>query len=490
MLRKTYFILAAALIAGTWTTAQSEAAPTITTKHGEVAGSVVDGVESWKGIPFAAPPVNELRWRAPQPVAPWTGIRDATAFASDCTQLPFGPQAFNMRTTPSEDCLYLNVWRPAAKQGPLPVLVWIYGGGWVIGGTSAPIYEGANLAKKDMVVVSLNYRIGRFGFFAHPKLTEEDPDNGKFFNYGTLDQIAALQWIRENIEAFGGDVENITVMGESAGGVSIHALLTSPLNDGLFHKAIIMSGANGDDLGTGTLRDAEGLGVNFAARKGISPSDPDALSKLRALSAEEVLDGLTFMTPPTDPLTFNGGGPVEDGSIVAKFGEAYKAGEFKKIPLMVGATADDLGGRTGFMVAGARQFSLRQAKQGVPVFQYRFSYIPPASPEKTAVHAMDIPFFLRTVSSLYRDAATEADHALAESVTGYVKQFAYMEADTQSIGNWTKFTKASDPIMIFSEDGSPRLLPDPWTSEIDQADPPHYPGLQAGGAGPLPHPVE
>ena len=389
-----------------------------------------------------------------------------------------------MRTETSEDCLYLNIWRPEGVDGDLPVLVWIYGGGWVIGGTSAPVYEGANLAKKGMVVVSLNYRLGHFGFFAHPRLSEENADNGKFFNYGTLDQIAALKWINENISAFGGDPDNITVMGESAGGVSIHALVTSPMNEGLFQKGIIMSGADGGDLGTGTLDDAEDLGINLANRMGISPEDPQALAKLRAIPANKLIDGLTFLTPPKNPLTFNGGGPIEDGKIVAEFGEAYSTGKYQKIPLMIGATADDLGGRTGFMVAGARRISKQLASQNVPVFQYRFSYVPPASPDETAVHAIDIPFFMQTLETRYGDAVTEADFELASVIADYVTQFSNMDPANPSLGDWSRYLNEVDEIMHFTVEGEAEIVKDPWADEIDAAPAPKYPGLAAGGGKP------
>lgn len=483
-LKKLLAALAATFLANACISTAPVNQPAVTVSTGDLSGAAEDGVESWKGIPFAKPPVGDLRWRAPQPAQPWGGVRDASTFASDCTQLPFGSEAFNMRTETSEDCLYLNIWRPEGDEKDLPVLVWIYGGGWVIGGTSAPVYEGANLAKKGLVVVSLNYRLGHFGFFAHPRLTEENADNGQFFNYGTLDQIAALEWINENISRFGGDSNNITVMGESAGGVSIHALITSPMNDGLFHKAIIMSGADGGDLGTGTLDDAEDLGVNLALRMGVSPDDPRALEKLRATPATELIDGLTFLTPPRTPLTFNGGGPIEDGKIVAEFGESYSSGKYQKIPLMIGATADDLGGRTGFMVAGARRISQQLASQNVPVFQYRFSYVPPASPDETAVHAIDIPFFMQTLETRYGDAVTATDFELASNIADYVAKFAEMDPTAPSLGDWSQYSNHTDEIMHFSVEGTAKMIKDPWADEIDASPAPKYPGLAAGGGKP------
>ena len=440
---------------------QVSASLVVATTEGKVRGVEEGALWSWKGIPFAAPPLGALRWRAPQAPQPWQGVRHADHFASDCLQMPYGPRAFNMRSTPSEDCLYLNIWKPSAHEGPLPVVVWIYGGGWVIGGTSAPIYSGEGLAKAGVMVVSLNYRIGHFGFFAHPALTQANEDDGLLFNYGILDQLAALRWLKKNLAAFGGDPDNITVMGESAGGVSIHTLLTSPLNEGLFHKAVIMSGANADDLGTGNIEDAERLGLNLAARLNISPEDPSALARLRALPAEQVMDELTFRNPPRVPLTFNGGGPVEDGRIVTELGKAYEAGTFKRMPIMLGATSEDLGGRTGFMVGGARRAAQTFASHGVPIFQYRFSYVPSASLEAIAGHAVDIPFFLQTLPSLYGDRISNTDLRVAQSVKTFLLRFATMDPRTPVLEGWPSFGEEDELLMDFTREGQAILKADP-----------------------------
>ena len=214
----------------------------VRTTSGVVAGAVANGVVSWKGIPYAAPPVGDLRWRAPQPVAPWTGVRAATEYAHDCMQLPFPSDAAPLGTPPAEDCLYVNVWAPEKPaSAKLPVMFWIHGGGFVNGGSSPSVYDGSAFARRGVVFVSLNHRLGRFGFFAHPALTKESP-NDPLGNYGYLDQIAALRWVRDNIAAFGGDPGNVTIFGESAGGGSVNTLLVSPLARGLFHKAIVQSG--------------------------------------------------------------------------------------------------------------------------------------------------------------------------------------------------------------------------------------------------------
>ena len=202
---------------------------TVNTESGLVTGATADGVISYKGIPYAAPPVGELRWRAPQPPAKWSAPLAATAYGHDCMQLPFPSDAAPLGTPPAEDCLVLNVWAPekhSAKK--LPVMFWIYGGGWVNGGSSPAVYDGSQFAKGGVVLVSFNYRLGRLGFFAHPALTKEHPDEA-LGNYGYMDQIAALKWVQRNIAAFGGDPGNVTIFGESAGGFSVHMLMTTKL---------------------------------------------------------------------------------------------------------------------------------------------------------------------------------------------------------------------------------------------------------------------
>ena len=275
-------------------------------ESGELQGVVDDGVVSYKGVPFAAPPVGDLRWRPPQPAAPWKGVRQAAEFGADCMQGRFGPPpapGAPAARVPSEDCLFLNVWRPAsaAPAAKLPVMVWIYGGGFMGGSGSSPNTSGTQFAKQGVILVAANYRVGRFGFFAFPALSRERPDETKG-NYAYMDQIAALQWVKRNIAAFGGDPNNVTIFGFSAGGVSVHSLMASPMARGLFHKAIVESGGSRDSVLTARpMRvdgvdpnypvSAETIGINFARSMGIEGTDQAALAKLRALSAEEVLRG-------------------------------------------------------------------------------------------------------------------------------------------------------------------------------------------------------
>jgi para-nitrobenzyl esterase len=261
------------------------AAPTVSVAQGTLVGAEEGAVASFKGIPYAAPPVGDLRWRAPQPVAGWTGPRDATQYGHDCAQAPFPPDAAPIRTQPAEDCLYLNVWKPAgaAANARLPVMVWIHGGGFVNGGTSPAVYSGAAFARDGVVLVSLNYRLGRFGFFAHPALKAE----GLGGNFGFLDQIAALKWVQANVAAFGGDPANVTVFGESAGGMSMHMLLQSPLARGLFARAIIVRrrarwhhadadhGPRGQDRRHVCARPRRGRAARPAGRQGHRQSQHD-----------------------------------------------------------------------------------------------------------------------------------------------------------------------------------------------------------------------
>jgi para-nitrobenzyl esterase len=287
-------------------TAAPQTPPVVRVDGGQLQGVVDDGVVSYKGVPFAAPPVGDLRWRPPQPAARWTGMRQATEFGADCMQGRFGqppaPGAPPARV-PSEDCLFLNIWRPAsaAPGAKLPVMFWIYGGGFVGGSSALPNTSGTQFAKHGVVLVAANYRVGRFGFFAFPALSRERPDELKG-NHAYMDQIAALKWVQQNIAAFGGDPNNVTIFGFSAGGVSVHSLLTSPIARDLFQKAIVESGGSRDSVLTARPLSKDGadpnypvsaetIGLQFAHSIGIEGTDQAALAKLRALSAEEVLRG-------------------------------------------------------------------------------------------------------------------------------------------------------------------------------------------------------
>jgi len=291
------------------------------------------GVRSFKGIPFAAPPVGALRWREPQPVKPWKGVRGAEKFGPRCMQHTSPDADYWFRSDGmSEDCLYLNVWTPAkSEKERLPVLVYIFGGGFQNGDGSEPRYDGANMARKGIVAVTVNYRLNIFGFFAHPELTKESPHHASG-DYGLLDQVAALRWVRRNIAAFGGDPKRVTIAGESAGSISVSALMCSPLSRGLIAGAIGESGAMLSTLPARPLKRAEKSGMEFEQAAGAS-----SLAALRAMTAEQIQEAAA----KTPRLRFN---TDQDGYFLPKpLLEIYTAGEEAKVPLLAGSNSEESG---------------------------------------------------------------------------------------------------------------------------------------------------
>ncbi|MGD2034878.1 MAG: carboxylesterase/lipase family protein [Bacteroidales bacterium] len=298
-------------------------------EQGIVQGTVEDGIRVFKGIPFAAPPVGELRWRAPQPAEKWDGVKQTTEYA------PAPVQGGDPPSGKSEDCLYLNVWTPAkSDKERLPVLVWIYGGGFSFGSTAEPVYSGEKLAGKGVVVVSIAYRVGQLGFLAHPELSAENP-NGVSGNYGLLDQISGLKWVRKNIAAFGGDPNKVTIFGESAGGISVSMLCASPLAKGLFHGAISQSGGSfgptrpttfpGENMKT--LKQAEIEGEAFARKAGVS-----SIAELRKIDAEELPSGWGM----------GSAWPIVDGHVIPDDQyRLYEAGKYNDVPVLIGYNSDE-----------------------------------------------------------------------------------------------------------------------------------------------------
>ena len=509
-----------ALAVPAWVWATTPVAPSASTSGGVVVGSVANGVASWKGIPYATPPVGDLRWKAPQPPAPWTSPRAATAYAHDCMQEPFPSDAAPLGTPPDEDCLYLNVWSPQVYVGKkLPVMVWIHGGGFVNGGSSPAVYDGSAFALRGVVLVSMNYRLGRFGFFAHPALTAESP-KGPLGNYGYLDQIAALQWVQKNVAAFGGDPGNVTVFGESAGGGSVNMLMTSPLAKGLFHKAIVESGggrAGGimtprqiREAGPNGQASAESAGVAFATAAGVTGEDAAALAALRKLPAKDVVRGLNLMSMGQQAATY--AGPMIDGVVVTGEAETlFRAGQQAKVPYLVGANNREFGfmplppqavdgmlarfgaekdavlaaydpqgtgnkGEVGVgimsdgaMVEPARLLARLASAAGQPTYQYRFSYVASSIRKDMAgaLHATEIPFVFETVRAKYGEATTAEDEKLAAAANAYWVAFARTgDPKVEGLPQWPRYSAKDDIIMDFAIAG-PTAKADPWKARLD-----------------------
>jgi para-nitrobenzyl esterase len=322
---------------------------------GRIEGQVANGLRIYKGVPFAEPPVGELRWRAPRPVKAWSGVRRAANFAPACMQTGVSMPG---ETPPavSEDCLYLNVWTPAKGAGDrLPVLVWIPGGGFSNGSASMPLYWGDRLAKEGAVVVTVGYRVGPLGFLAHPELTAESPHRSSG-NYGLEDQIAALRWVRRNIAAFGGDPGRVTIAGQSAGAISVSILMASPLARGLFHRAIGQSGGLFEPLQLAPsyqLSNAEREGVAYATSVGAR-----SLAELRRLPATALLQGKAGLI--SHPV-------IEPNVLPASPYEVFASGRQHDVPILIGSNADEARSLTVLTEVKAATFADDIAKRWGPL---------------------------------------------------------------------------------------------------------------------------
>ncbi len=470
-------------------------APVVRIDSGSLSGITVDGVTSFKGIPYAAPPIGALRWRAPRSVPSWEGVLAADKFGPACMQPDDVPK--------SEDCLTLNIWRPENhSSGKLPVMVWIYGGALIAGRTS--IYPMDNIARQGVVAVSMNYRVGRFGFFAHPALTAETPDE-LHVNYGHMDQRAALQWIQRNIAAFGGDPSNVTIFGESAGGGSVMVHLTSPLSKGLFHRAIIQSPgvptSRAKVMPLNDLSTAEKSGRDYARAIGITADGEAALSGLRALPASTLLensemdDEITALSAGRHVPGF--AGAIQDGKLIVDSPEAILASRRQAmVPVMVGANdrdlpigaardknelfsafgADDASARRIYdprgdnsldelnqqvfadraMVEPARHLADEMAMAGQPTWLYRFGYVNEAFRDNSlgAPHSFEIPFAFDTPSAFVGGKATAADRTMARIVSGYWVQFAKTgDPNGDDLPIWPKHEPSVDRLLYFTNSG-------------------------------------
>lgn len=490
------FLLTVIIAAGTSLAASPPEGPgLVQIDSGTVRGVATDEVISFKGIPYAEPPVGPLRWRAPQPVKPWQGARDALQFGPSCMQQGL--------ENVSEDCLTLNVWRPAKSPAqPLPVMVWIYGGALVRGGTYR--YPGEALAAQGVVFVSMNYRLGRLGFFAHPALAVESPSDLRG-NYGFMDQLAALQWVQRNIAAFGGDPKSVTIFGESAGGGSVLVHLTSPLSRDLFQRAVIES------AGVPTSRErvlpfveldvAEKAAIDYVRSLGISDDGTALLQALRALPAAKLLEGasgeevIAAISAGTQVpgLTM----PIRDGrQIVDAPDVAIATGRQAMVPIMVGAndldlpighaeSKDELFWSFGRFAAQARKLydpngdaPLDELKQEVfadrtmleparhlanetaqskqPTWLYRFSYVAESMrPQvKGTQHALEIPYVFNVPAAAVNGKVTTADKAMAAVVSAYWVEFA-KTGDPNGNGRplWPRHDPATGRLINFTNSG-------------------------------------
>jgi para-nitrobenzyl esterase len=452
---------------------------------GRLEGRARGGVEAFVGIPYAAPPIGALRWRAPQPAARWTGVRPAVAFGNDCPQQRLAGDATPSDQPMSEDCLALNVWRPVAGRA-LPVMVWIHGGGFVMGSSASPVLDGAALARRGVVLVSFNYRLGRFGFFAHPALTAE-AGGRPAVNFALLDMIAALRWVKANAAAFGGDPANVTIFGESAGGAAVDFLMASPAAQGLFAKAIVQSGANRVVYARLTTDrpgqiSAETAGVAFAAAAGLR--DPDA-DQLRARPVDVVQGGLGMTDMQYDRFA----APVVDGDVVlADPVERFAAGAVPAIPFIVGSNGAELSQEVfapllmGVIRAqlgqqsladvkrvygdppapaliddylfteAARGYARLMAAKGAPAYRYVFDYVAEAERSRRtgASHASELAFLFGNVPA----SATSADRAMARLMGDYWTNFAKTgDPNGHGLPRWPQ-QAPGDPLLVFSDEGA------------------------------------
>ncbi|CAN5249429.1 carboxylesterase family protein [soil metagenome] len=520
-MRKTICSLAVLLISAS--IAAAETSPTAVVEGGTVSGAISDGVAAFTGIPYAAPPLGDLRWRAPQPVPPWSGVRAATEYGHDCMQVAIDDEAAPPGATPAEDCLVLNVWRPAelAAGAKLPVMVWIPGGGFVNGGSSTPVSSGAELAKRGIVVVSINYRLGRLGFFAHPALLAAK--EGPVGNFGYMDQIAALKWVQTNIATFGGDPAKVTLVGESAGGASVLQLLVSPVTKGLFRAVVVMSGGGrkaltahpmaGSSDAPGPLS-AEQMDADFARSLGIDGKGPATLKELREVPAEQVIGDISLPSLLQAALVKGArdfpGTPMTDGTIVRdELGTVLRSGGAPRVPILIGTTALEMplffpsrtdpfsffGADAGkakplynpggavppelvllgisadmTMHEPARFAAKAMSAAGSPAWLYRFTYLAESVAERArgAAHAQEVPYLFDRLQARYGSATTARDRAAATAFSSYVVNFVKTgDPNGTGLPQWPKFDPARFDLMNFTLDDGPVFGPDPRAARIE-----------------------
>ena len=475
----------------------------VKTEAGMVSGvkNSTGDVMAYKGIPFAAPPVGDLRWKAPQPVAHWDGVKKCNAFSASPMQdkpVPFMvyTSEFLIPEAPiSEDCLYLNVWTNAkTKADKKAVFVWIYGGGFGSGGTACPIYDGEAMAKKGIIFVSANYRVGVFGFLAHPELTRESPNKASG-NYALLDQIAALKWIKKNIAEFGGDPDRITIAGQSAGSMSVNCLVASPLTKGLINGAIAESGSllvKNPVLTANTLQAAEEEGAKVAEKAGAK-----SLAEMRTMPADEVLK------------KFQGRyAPIVDGYVLPEsVADIFAANKQNHVPLNIGWNGDEFGGATlskenfkkkaekdygsdaeeflkyfpaetdelakrsqtelsrdqVFGLSGYRWANIQSKIPGSPVYVYNFNRKIPATGDMVkygAFHTGEVCYVMDNLKFLNNRPFVPADHALAKLMSGYWVNFVKTGSPNgNGLPEWPKYNTSQNSAKVFDAKSATEKLP-------------------------------
>jgi para-nitrobenzyl esterase len=478
---------------------------TVRVEGGLVSGTTADGVSSFKGIPFAAPPVGELRWRPPQGVIAWEGVRKGDAFGPECPQAPY-PAGSIYAAPPqkqSEDCLCLNVWTAAKPGEKRPVMVWIHGGALTRGSSSNRAYDGTALAKRGVVLVTTNYRLGPLGYLAHPELTGESPKRSSG-NYGVLDQIASLKWVQKNIAAFGGDPGRVTIFGESAGSWSVNTVVASPLAKGLFHRAI---GQSGGSFGPGTyLKEernktpsAEANGAAFAKAVGDKAAVANTIKALRALPSEKIIE--IFNSDP-ESRKFRTQPNVDGWVLPDEIRNIFAQGKQNDVPVIVGSNANEMTTLTtpaivpktmedyrkrlesqyGAMIAdfdvaypvktesditAAYLGSLRDVTFTLPMrtwarmtgtgrskaWLYFFSHVPPNPNSKYlgAYHAAEIIYVFSNLH-LRNQAYQEADFKLSEMMSSYWLNFATNgDPNGKPLPRWTPYDSEAEPYMDFGD---------------------------------------
>ena len=459
-------------------------ASTVQAMDGPVQGSTGNGVTAYLGIPYAAAPVEDLRWRAPRPHARWTTVLHADHYGRDCIQNG------DPRPT-SEDCLYLNLWAPkdarpveeGAHRGRLPVMVFIHGGGFNIGSGAEPWYRGSSFARRGVVLVTFNFRLGRFGFFAHPAIARQTPGE-PLGNYQCLDQIAALEWVKRNVARFGGDPDNVTIFGESSGGSSVTLLMASPAARGLFQKAIIESGVR--EYQMNTLAQAQADGKAVAESWGVRGEDAAAGAALRRVPAQVVLGKAK--------LGFGGAGPMIDGAIIREDPlAAFREGHMPRIALILGTNSYEAGSFLGLarglsermasvwprvvrlydgygthrtplieaelltdmLTAGPTRIVAREAAQsGLPTYLYQYDYLRPSERGRIPgpVHTDELYAVFGTMNVAERPVTADMRKISDEVESGWV-EFARTARPTADASAWPATRAHTDEVLEFTQSG-------------------------------------